>query len=77
MVNDGIAEYVAGKPDRFVALGTVPMPDGNEAASELERCMTALGFKGVQILTNVAGRNSPTPPLRRSGQRPRSSARWC
>ena len=25
MVNDGIAEYVARKPDRFVALGTVPL----------------------------------------------------
>ena len=26
IVNDGLAEYVARKPDRFVALGTVPMP---------------------------------------------------
>ena len=26
MVNDGLAEYVARKPDRFVALGTVPLP---------------------------------------------------
>src|SRR5215468_3586621 len=25
MVNDGLAEYVAKKPDRFVALGTVPL----------------------------------------------------
>ena len=25
MVNDGLAEYVARKPDRFVALGTVPL----------------------------------------------------
>src|SRR3954447_7763999 len=30
VLNDGIAEYVARKPDRFVALGTVPMQDGNE-----------------------------------------------
>lgn len=61
MVNDGIAEYVAGGPDRFVALGSVPMPDGNEAAKELERCMTRLKFKGVQILTNVAGRELSDP----------------
>jgi aminocarboxymuconate-semialdehyde decarboxylase len=61
MVNDGLAEYVAKKPDRFVALGTVPMPDGNEAAKELERCMTRLGFKGVQILTNVAGNEISDP----------------
>jgi len=61
IINDGIAEYVAGRPDRFVALGTVPMPDGAEAAKELERCMKVLKFKGVQILTNVAGRELSDP----------------
>lgn len=61
MVNDGVAAYVAARPDRFVALGTVPMADGNEAASELERCMTSLKFKGVQILTNVAGKELSDP----------------
>ena len=61
MVNDGIAEYVARRPDRFVALGTVPMPDGAEAAKELERCMRQHGFKGVQILTNVAGNELSDP----------------
>ena len=55
IVNDGIAEYVTGKPDRFAGLGSVPMPDGNEAALELERCVRKLGLKGVQILTNVNG----------------------
>jgi aminocarboxymuconate-semialdehyde decarboxylase len=61
MVNDGIAEYVARKPDRFVALGTVPLTDGNEAAKELERCMRKLGFKGAEILTNVAGKELSDP----------------
>jgi aminocarboxymuconate-semialdehyde decarboxylase len=60
MVNDGIAEWVAVRPDRFAALGTVPMQVPAEAVSELERCMT-LGFKGVQILTNVAGRELSDP----------------
>ena len=61
MINDGVAEFVAGKPDRFAALGTVPMPDAAAAASELERCMKTLGFKGVQILTNVAGKELSDP----------------
>jgi aminocarboxymuconate-semialdehyde decarboxylase len=61
IINDGVAAYVAARPDRFVALGTVPMPDGNEAARELERCMTSLTFKGVQILTNVAGKELSDP----------------
>ena len=61
IVNDGLAEYVARKPDRFTALGTVPMPDGEEAVKELERCMGELRFKGVQVLTNVAGRELSDP----------------
>src|SRR6186713_2730996 len=55
-LNDGIAEYVGKHSDRLVALGGVPMIDGNEAAKELERCMKQLKFKGVEILTNVAGK---------------------
>ncbi len=61
IVNDGIAEYIAKKPDRFVALGTVPMQDGVAAAAELERAMRKLHFKGVQILTNVAGKEISDP----------------
>ncbi|HWP17218.1 MAG TPA: amidohydrolase family protein [Xanthobacteraceae bacterium] len=61
VLNDGIAAYVARKPDRFVALGTVPLQDGNEAAKELERSMKELGFKGCQVLTNVAGRELSDP----------------
>jgi aminocarboxymuconate-semialdehyde decarboxylase len=61
MVNDGIAEYVARTPDRFVALGTVPLADGVEAAKELERCMTSLDMKGVEILTNVDGHELSEP----------------
>jgi aminocarboxymuconate-semialdehyde decarboxylase len=54
-LNDGVAEYVAGRPDRLLGLGSVPLADANEAARELERCMTALRLKGVEVLTNVAG----------------------
>ncbi len=61
LVNDGIAEFVAQRPDRLKGFCTVPMPDGNEAARELERCMGKLGFKGVEILTNVAGNELSDP----------------
>ena len=61
VLNDGIAEYVARKPDRFVALGTVPLQDGKEAAAELERSMKQLGFKGCQVLTNVGGKELSDP----------------
>ena len=55
-LNDGIADYVGKHKDRLVALGGAPMQDGEEAAKELERGMKQLGFKGVEILTNVNGK---------------------
>ena len=61
LVNDGIAAFVARKPDRLVPMGTVPMTDGAAAAAELERCIRDLHFKGVQILTNVVGRELSDP----------------
>jgi aminocarboxymuconate-semialdehyde decarboxylase len=61
IVNDGIAEFVGQRPDRLEGFGTVPMPDGQEAAKELERCVRQLGFKGVQILTNINGRELSDP----------------
>jgi aminocarboxymuconate-semialdehyde decarboxylase len=60
-LNDGIAEYVGKHNDRLVALGGVPMQDGNEAAKELERGMKQLGFKGAEILTNVNGKELSDP----------------
>ena len=64
MVNDGLAEYVARRADRFIAFGTVPLQDGGAAAIELQRLREAAGFKGVQILTNVAGRELSDPRFR-------------
>ena len=61
MINQGVAEFVSRHKDRFTPCGTVPMQDGNEAAKELEHCMKTLGFKGVEILTNVAGRELSDP----------------
>jgi aminocarboxymuconate-semialdehyde decarboxylase len=61
MVNDGLAEYAAKYPDRFVTLGTVPLQDGGEAVKELERCMGELKFKGIEVLTNVGGNELSDP----------------
>ena len=63
IVNDGLAEFVARRPDRYVALGGVPLSDAGEASKELERCMRQLIFKGVEILTNVAGKELSDPAL--------------
>ena len=61
IVNDGIAEFCGKNPDRLKGFGAVPMPDGQEAANELERCVKKLGFTGVEVLTNVAGKELSDP----------------
>ena len=60
-LNDGIAEYAGRHKDRLVPLGSVPMQDGHEAAKELERAVKQLGFKGVEVLTNVNGKELSDP----------------
>lgn len=61
MVNDGMAAFVGRRSDRLTGLGTVPMQSGAHAAEELERCVHDLGFKGVEILTNVGGKELSDP----------------
>ena len=62
-MNDRLAEIVAGHPDRFVALGTVPLQDPKLATRELERCVKKLGMRGVEIGTNVNGIDLADPRL--------------
>ena len=61
MVNEGIAEWCARRADRFIPFGTVPLSDGAEAAKEAERCIKTLGFKGLEILTNIGGKEISDP----------------
>lgn len=60
-LNDRLAEAVAKHPKRLVALGSVPMQDSAKAVGELERAMTKLGLRGVEIATNIGGRYFDDP----------------
>lgn len=53
-VNGHLASMVAAYPDRFHALGMVPLQDVGLAARELER-LRSDGFSGVEIGSNVNG----------------------
>lgn len=48
-VNDALAAAVGRHPDRFQAFATLPTPDPDAAAAELERAVTQLGMKGAMI----------------------------
>src|SRR5258708_10363214 len=55
IANEGVVEYCARKPDRFVGLGVVTLQEPELAVRELEYVMGELKLKGVEILTNVNG----------------------
>jgi len=54
-INERLAEIVAQHPDRFVALGTIPLQDVSLAVSELSHCVKTLGMRGVEINPSVRG----------------------
>jgi len=62
-LNDHLAGVQASRPERFVGLGTIPMQDAGLAVAEMERCVRELGLPGVEIGTNVDGRNLDDPDL--------------
>ncbi len=62
-VNEGIAAVVAGNPDRFVGLGSVPLQNADLAVRELDHAVKNLGLRGVEICTNVNGKNLTDPSL--------------
>ena len=54
--NESLAEEAARAPDRFSAIGTVPLQDATRAVNELDHAMRGLGMKGVELATTVDGR---------------------
>lgn len=59
--NDHIAQTVAGNPGSFIGLGTVPLQDVDMAIKEMERCIHELKMPGLEIGTNVNGKNLGEP----------------
>jgi aminocarboxymuconate-semialdehyde decarboxylase len=65
LLNDEIAEMCARYPDRFTGLGTVPFQAPELALAELERLHKSLGFRGIEIMTHVAGQDLSGPRFRK------------
>lgn len=61
VVNDGLSAWVSQAPERFMAIGNVPLQDTSTAVTELDRLMALPGMKGVQILTSVNGEEISSP----------------
>lgn len=59
--NDHIASCVDLFPKRFDGLGTIPLQDVDKAIRELERCIVELKLPGVEIGSNINGKNLSDP----------------
>jgi len=59
--NDAIAKATSVAPTRFIGLGTVPLQDPDLAAAEVRRAVTSLSLAGVEIGTQVEGKNLDDP----------------
>jgi aminocarboxymuconate-semialdehyde decarboxylase len=52
-INEMLAAEAATNPDRFLALGSVPLQDASKAAEEVRRIVQDHGMVGVEIATTV------------------------
>lgn len=55
--NDHIADVVAKDQKHFIGIGTVPLQDVDLAIKEMERCVNELRMPGLEIGTNINGKN--------------------
>ncbi len=62
LANDGMAEIVKQRPDRFPAfVASIGMNNVPEALKEMKRTIEDMGAIGIQIFTNVNGRPLDDP----------------
>jgi uncharacterized protein len=59
--NDLIGETVRRWPDRFEGFATIPTPNPDAAARELERAITTLGCKGAMLFGRTRDRHLDHP----------------
>jgi aminocarboxymuconate-semialdehyde decarboxylase len=56
-INDAYAEVAEQHPERIVPLANLPLQDMDLALQELKRVVEDYGFKGVQVGSNIDGKN--------------------
>ena len=62
LANDSMADVVGKHPDRFPGfIASMPMNNVDAAVTEIDRALTQLGAKGIQIFSNVNGRPLDDP----------------
>lgn len=56
IANDEMAELVSKYPEKFIAaVACLPLNDIDASLEEIDRAINVLGFKGIQMFTNING----------------------
>jgi aminocarboxymuconate-semialdehyde decarboxylase len=53
--HDCLAEITQKHPDKFWGMATLGLGDMDRSLKELDRCLNDLGFKGLQVYSNLRG----------------------
>jgi len=65
LANDTLAEICGRYPDRFPAfIASLPMNNVEASLVEIDRAVSELGARGIQVFTNVAGKPLSAPEFR-------------
>ncbi len=64
IANDLLAELIAACPDRFWGYATLGFGDTETTLKELDRCFSALNFRGLQLFSNINGKPLDSPEFR-------------
>jgi len=64
LMNDLLAEAIAPHPERFWAYATLGFGDIDTSLRELDHCIETLGFRGLQLYSNINGKPLDAPEFR-------------
>jgi predicted TIM-barrel fold metal-dependent hydrolase len=62
-INTDLAGRIACHADRFVGLGSIGFGDVERSIAEVDRCIRELGFKGMQVFSNIRGAPLDSPDV--------------
>ena len=55
-INDNLAEIIDRYPGKFVGFGSIGFGGCQRSIREVDRCINKLGFKGIQVFSNIANK---------------------
>ncbi len=63
LAHDCLAELIQKQPDKFWGMACLGLGDMDRSLQELDRCLNDLGFKAVQLYSNLRGTPLDDPSL--------------